>query len=397
MTIPATVNRRIPLSLTVLTPVAIGDGGTLSPLTDYIYEPAENPPEIILIDAAKLEKALTSPGLLDAFVRGVRPTANKDKSDFLRRFIEDSLDGDVLAFKKGPILRAFGLETPTEIGTIVKDVRQPYIPGSTIKGALKTALLYNWMLQGATGNTPELKFKEVLKTARNRKFVTDKYEALEQQLFGDVKAAQQQNLPLDFSRLKVQDAFGISEKKLAVYNTRRLRTRLSERSAGNIDAVTEAIDSGAHASFDLLIARNSLERFATEALQFLNTETAFSGLCSAINRFSLDFLEWDERQINNIRDDKLRGTFAGYMQFLYDLKTKIAQAGDHTAYLRLGSGKTYFNNSIGMTIENNGLLFETMRKLLKMGTEGQKIFPVTRRVTLPEHLPMGWVKLEMQE
>lgn len=396
MNTPAAVNRRIPLSLTVLTPVAIGDGGTLSPLTDYIYDPAENPPEIMLMDAAKLQKALTSPGLLDAFVQGVQRNATKDKSDFLRNFIEESLDQDVLEFRKGPIMRAFGIEAPIEISTVVKDVRQPYIPGSTIKGALKTALLYNWMLQGTVGNTPELKFKEVLKTARNRKFVTDKYEDLEQQLFGDVKAAQQRDLPLDFSRLKVQDAFGISEKKLAVYNTRRLRTRLSERSGGNIDAITEAIDSGANANFELLIAQNPVERFATEALQFLNTESAFAGLCSAINRFSLDFLEWDERQINNIRDDKLRGTFAGYMQFLYDLKTKIAQAGDHTAYLRLGSGKTYFNNSIGMTIENNGLLFETLRKLLKMGKEGQKIFPVTRRVTLPEHLPMGWVKLEMQ-
>lgn len=397
MTAQNMVNRRIPVQLTVLTPVAVGDGGKLSPLTDYVYEPGENPPEVIRIDPAKLEKQfVNNPNLLELFIQGTRKNATKDKLDFLRNFIEQELDSDALNFKKGDVLPAYGMEAPTEISTIVKDVQQLYIPGTTIKGALKTAFLYNWMLTVEGEKSPEQRFKQALRTARNRASVENQYATLENQLFGDVKAAQKQNIPLDFSRLKVQDAFGISKKKLAVYNTRRLRTRLSERSGSNIDAVTEAIDRGATAYFDLLVANNILEPITSSALQFLNTDDAFRDICRIINRFSLDFLDLDKKYIEKIWDDGLRREFYPYLAILNNLKHEIENAQESTAYIRLGSGKTYFNNSIGMTIENSAELFESLRKFFRMGKEGQKTFPITRRVTLPECLPMGWVKLELK-
>jgi len=73
-------------------------------------------------------------------------------------------------------------------------------------------------------------------------------------------------------------------------------------------------------------------------------------------------------------------------------------------YIRVGSGKSYFNNTMAMAIyESNKEAFKALRELYELGKAPNKHFrlkepfPVTRTIIsdLKLPLPLGWVKFSL--
>ncbi len=134
------------LTLTALSPLFIGSGAELSK-KEFIYNPARKKASVL--DFPKLYAFLNQRGLLDAFEGYMTNYADKDMRGWLMKngVKEEEFAGFVsYEIETG---EAFG---PTDnIVAFKQFIRDPYglpyIPGSSLKGALRTALLTAMLAQ----------------------------------------------------------------------------------------------------------------------------------------------------------------------------------------------------------------------------------------------------------
>ena len=135
------------LRITSVTPITIGSGAELSPYADYIIDKEQ----VYFIDKGRMVKRIMQKGdsYLDRYVYGVANGMDNNRSEFdLKNFllnhqIVQSIDEVVSSrcpFTGNP-------ENKLPINGIIKSpLSKPYFPGSSIKGALKTILMYNWLI-----------------------------------------------------------------------------------------------------------------------------------------------------------------------------------------------------------------------------------------------------------
>ena len=134
-----------------ITPIFIGQNqaNDLSPYSDFVQKGNE----IIYIDERKFENALFSKeGLIDKYVNSVRQKIDKSRTQSyfnLGSFINNNL-GEIENFAK--------IKLPVDqdikhqkIKRFTNTSGRPYIPGSTIKGAIRTAIIYNWLTTNNNG------------------------------------------------------------------------------------------------------------------------------------------------------------------------------------------------------------------------------------------------------
>src|SRR5690625_2090894 len=128
------------IKATVITPVSIGSGIQLSPYKDYFI--SNN--KVHYVDENKLSQLVAKdPALMDTYVEGV---ANMDgnRSNFdLKGFVQNHLSMDPFDLVRNSIEFRGNSNAKLPINEAIKTpTGQPYIPGSSIKGAIKTVLVY---------------------------------------------------------------------------------------------------------------------------------------------------------------------------------------------------------------------------------------------------------------
>ncbi|HPI69624.1 MAG TPA: hypothetical protein PL003_10465, partial [Bacteroidales bacterium] len=132
-------------------------------------------------------------------------------------------------------------------------------------------------------------------------------------------------------------------------------------------------------------------------LDFLNH--GIENLWSVLNNFSKKSVDTDWDILDSHadkfdKDDESRNIYNALFDFYEKLSGKIG-SDRKIAYLRLGFGKTYFDNSLGLAIyDESPDIFMKYVKLLSLGKPRQKEFPVTRTVCTNPLIPMGWTTLQ---
>ena len=126
------------MSLTTLSPIFIGSGEELNK-SMYVY----NNREIMIIDERKLIKELLlRKGLYESFLNECY-SGNLNLTNFLERHLNGYKDMDIYKYK---IMSYSDVKTNSKfnnINTFIKSSNgKPYIPGSSIKGAIRTAIIY---------------------------------------------------------------------------------------------------------------------------------------------------------------------------------------------------------------------------------------------------------------
>lgn len=126
------------MSLTTLSPIFIGSGEELNK-SMYVY----NNREIMIIDERKLIKELLlRKGLYESFLNGCY-SGNLNLTNFLEKHLNGYKDMDIYKYK---IMSYSDVKTNSKfnnINTFIKSSNgKPYIPGSSIKGAIRTAIIY---------------------------------------------------------------------------------------------------------------------------------------------------------------------------------------------------------------------------------------------------------------
>lgn len=363
--------------LASLSPLFIGAGDehTLSPYSDYV----QRGDSLMYIDTGKLQEAMQGDeALVDAFVTGMRQFDNNQSTFVLERFITDKLYRTVDDFACRRV-RIEGDCKKAQIRRFVATAGKPFIPGSSLKGAIRTAVLVDWLLNRKDGEPALDKIRVAVKKG-NR-------EALEamnpdQACFGSINHDV-------FRHLRVSDSASIDTSHLMVGEMKRvaLPSKKKKQQQSDIPQWSEMIDR----SVETLCSISMTTPLEPTGFDFLDHQS-LSKLFSIVNRISLESCQRELDELDNF--DKFRD-FTGFYE---NLEQQLLSIKPDEAILRLGGGKTWHDNSIGLSIDNEEfgaeILFKQYIQLL-MNIENLP-FPSTRSAIVKNNQPVdptGWVKL----
>jgi len=414
------MSNKFKIKLTTLTPVSIGDGGRRSPLTDYIF----GGNNIQYINQEAFSKQLLSKGVevIDRYMNEVAEVIGSNRNDFLRGFLEKETIEDTSTFITQKPVACYGIKNACDILTIVKNYGAPYVPGSSLKGAIKTAILYHWMM--TNGHSEVEKVKSNIEKGRYflKRIIEDD---IENKVFGNIRKRGR----MDFSLFRITDTTTINQDGFCIYNTHRLHldsvtdsepkgqmaaafqginlvsdTKDDQGQNEIIEVAKEAIKPETVLFFDIDMIKNNVEHisFANNYLKGMLYNNPLRNLFSVINEFSLDHITFELATIQSIKEKSIRQILKPYEAFLNSKREfilKTIQGGNEKAIMVVGSGKTYFLNSLGLALFNhwksNDLrAWKKFRSVFSIGKFNTKHFPITRALTSQKNIPMGWVLLE---
>jgi len=330
------------MEIKTLTPVHIGSGNKLT-RTDFIVRNGK----VIVLDAPKLFRALEEKGC--DVMNIVNELSYRSLDDLARDFGLDAMD-----------FRRYEVKLTGSIGEISEQIKtggRAYIPGSSVKGAIRTAILWyilkndKSLLNFAVKCVEELTKRRI--TNKTLKMADDK---IERKVFG-------KDPRNDFMRaLKISDSTPFD--KLKVYEVKIL--------GSNIRVCVECIDENDTAGIGIKI------------------DTASK------------FREYGIKDIDDIKEitrDFSLALIGKELSYNYGDKTKFILKGIKNSkgmLLRVGWGTGWYSKTIGLLLEDHPK-FESLRRKLGLGRSPRTkrfydVFPKTRRVTV-DGKPLGWISL----
>jgi CRISPR-associated protein Csm5 len=370
------------IHLETITPVAVGDGGTLSPSADYTLNP-KNKQYVWLLDQKKFEAWLAqNPSALTDYLKEVQENAGNNRNTFLHQFLSKyHIKTEVASFFKVERMVVGDADT-VELKTCVKDAGRPFIPGSTLKGAFKSVWLHNWL------NANPDKVDEIIKSINDAQDDRKAQKKIDDIIVKCLDDKPDQHKRMQFSTLQLSDAY--CAESINWYHTKRFKLLKDDKTV--VPLFLEAIAPSAEGSFSVMVENNKLVETIHGSIKILETNSLVP-FFTQVNQYALENIE---HELEMTQSEELWD----YKQFLRKLKTDIAVSENQSAWLPIGFGKSNFYQSIGLFIrKQNKEVFEKYIKLFKMGKKptqdetDQKELPLTRNLTIAGHLPLGWIKL----
>jgi len=345
--------------LETLTPVHIGKGDTLSPYSDFIQDEWN----VYYINKDKLYTELfqNHPQMVDSYLSVLkRQEVNQNE----RKSLKDIIDAVNLDYKEVaeyiiPHSEDISLR---EISQTLSIGHRPYLPGSTIKGAIRTAIIYDYIT----------KFGYGLDNIKNYKKKREPY--IGQDLFDKFNKDK-------MKFLSISDSNKLQRSNLTIANT--VNYNLDKQKTG-IPQVFEVIGAGKRANISInTTAKKSLNKDISNYLELLYEGNEVK-LLPIINQFYQDNIEKEIERVEPF--DELIDLYTKYKE-IYNIAENFNKSGKG-AIMRLGAGKTYFDNTITRGISDcdfNSILKKDKTK-----------FPVTRTVIAENNeivSGLGWVKI----
>ncbi len=402
------------IKLQTVTPVSIGSdkGDSLSPYADYVF--SDDGKQLLYLRQPTVEAAVMQAGALDDYIAGIRESMDNNRSAFdLKQFLTGRLKGNlpdlVLQTVEQHGMQA-GQRVP--VSPMVKNAGQLFIPGSSIKGALRTAMLYDWLVNTADGlqnlkesakqtetclDIREQIFKLKKGPDRYEQYVKRQIRELEQKarssersifeeekLFGGLREGP------DARFIRVSDTAALRQP-WEVHALRRIRI-VPGQGKSSIPQVLEAIPPGTSFEFEV----SALEGFRHQALHYWlsgSFETVFKNL----NTFSKACIENEIFELEDALDSTEPLAFEREVNQLLGFYRGLLEKVDAGhVFLRLGFGKTVSDNSLILALLN-GLetsdAWHSFRAAFHKIRRRDAFFPVTRALT-HQGKPMGWVELK---
>lgn len=392
------------MKLTLLTPLHIGaerEGAT--PLNLILYQDKS-----YVINEERLFGFLNEKTLLDSFLNEIE---EKEDKFVLTNFFKDKnlLEEGILKKVRRYSLNNPANLSPDKIKPFVRNgYARPYIPGTSLKGALRTAIMWKILKELKENNEPRFKEKIV-------QFIEEKLNFYEKKPYKEKRRQQDWVKKTFFSRgwpgllelifqgfrlpgagfrydahtdilrvLKVSDTNSLDKDSLTLKKVEVL-SKVGERYKLNKPTYLETIPQGKELNFSLKIDEELLENFRKENQNRKDTLLPFESIKAIIGNPLQAAREFTE----NLREEKKEAYFSqlGLSSFIPDLNIKEAN-------LRLGWG----SGLLGTTLVT--LLDEPLRQRLRnllFTNRGQEIAPKTRRVIVENYQPtssLGWVRLE---
>jgi CRISPR type III-A-associated RAMP protein Csm5 len=360
------------IKIETLTPVHIGSGNLLYNNSDFIKEKIDGDPYLVVISENKIGKLIGNKGI--QFINlWLETIARKgDIRQFIDQFYTNATADD---YAKRKIL-LFSVINPNDTlkEIIHNGMGLPYIPGTSIKGAIRTAVL-----SSLAKNIPN---KEFLIRHNNGRVSA---KQIEQRLFGNDPNSDV------FRFIHVGDAYFEEETEIA---TRMVNLNITQRDNlvdKSKSQLIEAIGQGSESEFQLKIAKQYFDFVKPKFRELGNLPAEnINALFSLINAHTKKLVEEDIAYWKNI--DKTGGD--DYISQMKKILEKINECeSGKSCVLRLGhaSGWRFITGAWMEKLSNfNDTVVPASRPNNRHYEEYD--FPKTRRLD-EESYVLGFMKL----
>jgi len=348
---------KMQIAIKTVTPVCISSGEALSPVVDFVLNAEDK--MLHVVDHNKLQKWLEESGDYQAVNELTKMALSKSGS--IANFFESRrLDPSKFSKVSWRCNSAQELvEHSRNLVLAVNSVKGAYIPGSSIKGMLRTALIFHYIKDNGREALDEV--------IEANKFYTG------ENIFRK-KGAGAEGDALRF--LQVSDSDFCPLEKLRVYHLGRI-------SRGRpIPLFVSAIPPGVSLKFQVRIdpafEKANIPSYWKE---FFQSE---KNIIEALRYYSASLVE---REISVL--ESLGSSYKELLTFYLKLQETISST--RFVFSRLGFGKTYFFNSVGVLLKDDEIA--KLVRNAKRYLNGKLIFPTTRWVTMDSGFqePLGWL------
>ncbi len=347
------------LSLETLTPTHIGCGETYSPYSDFIYDIEEK--ALHILDFQRIIQDFGEKVWIDQYVNQVKQKQNEYSLikliDELGKLYEDFYFEDY-------IIKSLSLnESPKAqgINRTLHSAGNPFIPGSSLKGAIRTALYW-------CENKNETLFFKNKDTG--------------QSLFGSFGDDQ-------MKYLLVSDTDLIQEPtRIELIKMKNLKKEAGQQQQ-QLPMNFEMIPSKAKTSFKLVCKGGNDLKFDLAFLKKGQEKT----ILQKVNDF---YTHRAKREIQFLKHYPQYAPTLKFYNKILDTALNYTQSGKG-AIVRLGAGKTFWENTVADLLSDQDF---SKLKIIKNKIGAQKsTFPATRKwIESPDgFIPAGWVKIEIAE
>ncbi|MBA5851160.1 type III-A CRISPR-associated RAMP protein Csm5 [Clostridium sp. cel8] len=298
----------------VLSPVHIKSGNTISPYADFIYD--NNC--LLYMHNEKLWKDISkNETILDEYVQVVknRDTNSKEKytlNDFLKR---NGINIEKYVFQK---VNCNSDIKSMEVSEIIKTSGRPYIPGSSIKGAIRTAILYNYLkLNG-------FDFDKLvdISAKKNKKNIY---------VGEDVMRKGKKNIQSDIMKfLQVSDTNCADIEDISVnleYGVDYINVKRSNKLSTKMPTAMESINKGTVFQFNIKCVKEN---------KFFNDE---EDVLKTIRKFYKDNIKRHIKVMEESSEEIFSNIISKYKEYLNAID-------DGKCILRIGSSKNFYDNTI---------------------------------------------------
>jgi CRISPR type III-A-associated RAMP protein Csm5 len=360
-----------------LSPVHIGNGESMASIGDY-YTSSNH---LFFIDKEKLDSFLDpidNKDFFDIYIKEIKKNVSLSKSDFsIVPFLEENgIKLDDISLENGtPILTSnYKSHKNSQLRMTVRQNGLQYLPGSSIKGAIKTVLFYNYLLKN-----PDIlnEWLDIIENcSKRREYLSEWKETIEKEFNQFFK-----NEKSDYNLLRIADTVAFDKSHESIWETARFHLYRSN------DEMVTWLSEGITIDTPFELSVTIIPEFYSQFLQFLNSRELDS-LFSMINKFSRDQLQLEIKEIqgSHLSNDVKRiilEKLNGLLQYTENDKQTI---------IRVGAGKSFFYNTICALLDK--VHFEKLRTLVGIGKKDETLFPLSRTFTT-DYECFGWILLEL--
>jgi len=344
-----------------ISPVSVGTGEKFSPYGDFVIDKEK----VYFLNQEKIKEVFQQKpdieNLIEEYVAGVATGMDNNRSHFeLKNFLKNRLKVEFEAVTFRVCHSSPSVKGKIHITEIIKNPHfQPYIPGSSLKGAFKGALLYDWLRENQEGK----KWIDEICAKLNAK--KEERQSIEQQL----------NKQYESYEIALSDSNPLPSEVVKVYKAIRFHLKDSQKQSGT-PQFAEAIQPQI--------------KFETE---YRSEKISLKELLKALQKYSQDA---NQRDIEVLK--KFENTDEKLLNFYEDISEKL-QNGEYL--FKIGSGKGYFFQSVGLAVfkQKGADVFQKFVEVYRPSTKkvNAATFPITKVVDIDTMMPWGWVQVSEQK
>ncbi|MCD6363939.1 MAG: type III-A CRISPR-associated RAMP protein Csm5 [Synergistetes bacterium] len=379
------------IKLKTITPIFIGAGPEeyLSPLMDYVR--IKN--QFGLVNREVLLRMLEELGIINDYVIKIKRSSDSfSLTEFLAEHGISQEDFSKL-FSKKNFLRLKGIErnknSAPQISSFISSAGRKYIPGSSIKGSIRTALAYAFL------ERINQSFSDIERKLGNKAKFAFQNSSLQFKVFSSkFSKSSKYDAKDDFLKvLRVRDSDSIPRSDFVVVPCYSYNIGQGER---RVPVYLECFDEGKEVEIEINLFKGNSPIYerASNFWSFLRyeEERAIKTIFGFLNEFARDFIN---HEIERLRGGEVRGI----LNFYNDLRKKLDSLSEGEALMLIGRGTTFFGKTIDMLwgddIEKLRGRFRE-RSLGIINGEKSNPFPITRLLWNDggHWKPIGWAKLE---
>lgn len=371
-----------------LSPLHIGDGNALGPLEYFVHNG-----RVCFYGLDDLRRLFDREQMED-FINYAVSEESPSLVGFFKTYANAEQILRVASGRASYSFRIWGGETPGKVWTFIKCRNQPYIPGSEIKGSLRTAILRKINLHDSlSGNIVKEISALKQKFSRNpeRRELTRELDRLEEGISGRaLRLSQRNDAKFDLMKfILVSDAYSKTVEPVVA----NIEIKNSSRPRGEFH---EIIPQGTEFQSEIgFIRGRQFDEFAGRFKADDGKKSFFSKL--------EHILRACYEMSNGILEEELRFYRRLKVNSAINQLEEIKKANDESSpVIRVGKHQGFMSITLAELIKKLGEgVYGNYVELLR--STGKRIypdnFPKTRKVLInpaKEELTLGWIKIEVE-